>query len=144
MSHSQSQQFDCINQTPYGPRLVLHLVSVLALCLLLHLSLNFAHQEHPLDCHLCKKATKKSGSKMPPKKAILFAVITFHTHLSPNPSLVPRPHPLMRRNVSRREARLGWAQDYPDPTSATLSGSTRGVGTRSYSTGVCFKSDWLG
>ena len=27
-------------------------------------------------------------------------------------SLVPRPHPLARRNVSRREARAGWARDY--------------------------------
>ena len=26
-------------------------------------------------------------------------------------SLVPRPHPLTRRNVSRQEARAGWSRD---------------------------------
>ena len=32
------------------------------------------------------------------------------------PSLVPRLHPLTRRNVSHREARAGWARDKVTPT----------------------------
>ena len=43
-------------------------------------------------------------------------VVNVQNIVKVTPSLVPRPHPLTRRNVSHWEARAGWARDKVTPT----------------------------